>query len=443
MTRSSKILGVSLLVGLALGACGKQEEILQGERLDIRSPNTEAGAKPPAEPAAVKPTKLSLSAPVVNNSWTHRNGTAEHTIRHPALNRNLTRIWSAKIGQGSSRKAYLSADPVVAGNKIFTLDSAGSVKAFSLAGEQIWSVDLTPPHEKSKEASGGGLAYGSETLMVTTGHGEVISMNPANGEIRWKHKASGAVSSAPTITGNTVIAISRDNVALGLNIANGRIRWRQTSAGSTAGVFGAGSAAVTGDLAIVPFASGEVSGTLARNGIKAWSGAVSGGRKGTARSFVGDISSDPVAVGDTIYLANQSGRMVALERRDGSRKWTVNEGSYSPVWVAGGAVFVITDDFAVKRLNASDGGEVWSTSLPDYKSDRPRRQKDAYAYFGPTLAGGQIWVAGSDGLMRSFNPENGVLTGTVEIPGGAASQPAIAGGRMYILSANGQLHAFQ
>jgi outer membrane protein assembly factor BamB len=31
----------------------------------------------------------------------------------------------------------------------------------------------------------------------------------------------------------------------------------------------------------------------------------------------------------------------------------------------------------------------------------------------------------------------------VDIPGGAASAPAMAGGLLYVVSANGQLHAFR
>ncbi|MEM9852500.1 MAG: PQQ-binding-like beta-propeller repeat protein [Pseudomonadota bacterium] len=97
----------------------------------------------------------------------------------------------------------------------------------------------------------------------------------------------------------------------------------------------------------------------------------------------------------------------------------------------------------MKRLNASDGAEVWSADLPGYKANRDRRRKAAFAHFGPILAGGQLWVAGSDGFLRSYSPTDGTLTGTVDIPGGAASQPAVAGGRLYVISGNGQLHAFQ
>ncbi len=434
-------LGLAFLLLVGVSSCGTQEEVLPGERLDLRDFNLDADAEATAEEVIV--SKLALAAPVRNAEWTHRNGTAQHLIRHPALGRVLTKVWSQNIGAGNSRKRYISSDPIIAGDRVFTLDSASGVRAFSTAGAPLWSRELTPTHEKSGDATGGGLAYASGVIVATTGHGEVVAMDAASGAVQWRHRMIGNISAAPVITGNTVVAISRSNTSIGLNIKTGRLLWQQLSSGGTAGIIGAGSPAATGNLVVIPFASGEVVGALARNGVRAWSGVVSGGHKGIARSFVGDISGDPVIDGLTVYVANQSGRLASMDRRSGTRNWTANDGSYSPVWPAGGAVFMISDNFAIKRLNASDGAEVWSVELPDFKAKKAKRLRDAYAYFGPVLAGGQLWVGTSDGALNSYNPEDGTLTGTVKIPGGAASQPAIANGRLYILSASGQLHAFQ
>jgi len=441
ISRTSTAIGLALVVLFSASSCGWRDETLKGERLDVRDFSLSEGADATEEKVEV--TKLALAAPVVNKNWTHRNGSAQHLIKHPALGRTLTKVWSQNIGSGNSRKRYITSDPIVADGKVFTLDAAAGVRAFNTGGAVLWSRDLTPGIEKSGNATGGGLAYGAGVLVATTGHGEVVAMDAASGAIRWRHKMIGEVSSAPVISGSTVIAVSRSNNSVGLNIKNGRIIWQQNSSGSEAGVVGAGSPAATGNLAIIPFASGEVVGALTRNGQRAWSGVVSGGHKGLARSFLGDISGDPVIDGITVYVANQSGRLASMDRRSGDRNWTANDGSYSPVWPAGGAVFMISDNFAIKRLNASDGKEVWAVELPDFKAKRVRRQRDAYAYFGPVLAGGQLWVGSSDGWLNSYNPADGSLTGSVKIPGGAASQPAIAGGRLYILSGSGQLHAFQ
>lgn len=445
--------GTKTLTGLlALGlltACGPREEILPGERLDIRALST--FEQPPVdedgneifvpEEAAPVLTALSLPTATTNADWTHRNGGPGHFMAHPQLAAAPERIWSANVGSGNSRKHAITSDPVVADGRVFAMDSRLTVKGFSTDGTSLWSRNLTPEQERT--GSGGGLALGAGQLFATTGFGDVVALDPQSGTVNWTHRTFGAISAPPVVVGDTVVAVTRANVAVGLDVKNGRIRWEQSSGGNEAGVFGAGAPAAAGGMAIVPFPSGEIVGALARNGIRAWSSAVSGGNAQVSRNFFGDISSDPVVDGTRLYVANQAGRMAALDRRSGARIWTVNEGSYTPVWPAGDSVFVITDRFELKRLSKDDGSELWSVELPGYKAKRDRRIRSAHSHFGPVIAGGQIWVASSDGQLRAFDPKDGTELGSVNIPGGAASQPAIAGGRMFILSENGTLHAYQ
>ena len=68
---------------------------------------------------------------------------------------------------------------------------------------------------------------------------------------------------------------------------------------------------------------------------------------------------------------------------------------------------------------------------------------EAIGYYGPILAGGRIWVAGADGLLRAFAPGDGTALAQVPLPGGAAAAPAVAGGVMYVITRDGRLLAFQ
>ncbi|MDG1801868.1 MAG: quinoprotein, partial [Paracoccaceae bacterium] len=42
-----------------------------------------------------------------------------------------------------------------------------------------------------------------------------------------------------------------------------------------------------------------------------------------------------------------------------------------------------------------------------------------------------------------FNPQDGSLIGQAELRGGAASNPVVAGGTLYIVTKSGQLVAFR
>ncbi|HET9069808.1 MAG TPA: PQQ-binding-like beta-propeller repeat protein, partial [Amaricoccus sp.] len=93
------------------------------------------------------------------------------------------------------------------------------------------------------------------------------------------------------------------------------------------------------------------------------------------------------------------------------------------------------------------GELLWLVQLPELFPHRGifgrGKPFKAVAYHGPILAGGRLWVAGADGLLRGFNPANGAAVAEIPLPGGAAALPAVAGGIMYIVTQDGKLLAFQ
>lgn len=437
-----KTLVLMLALGLTIGACAKKEEILPGERLDIRPLSEQEAAEVAAQKIVLKVTRLSIPPARNYTQWTHKNGNIAHGVPHPALSTGLTRVWSQNIGSGNSKRNRLTSDPIVADGRVYTLDANAQARGFTTNGTPVWTRDLIPGWDKGGHVSGGGLAYGDGVLVATTGYGEVIAIDPATGGIIWRHKTYAAISSAPLVDGGIVVVVSLGNKAEALDVTNGRIRWTIQSGGSSTGLAGAGAPAAVGEFVAIPFASGELVGANTKTGARFWSAAVTGGRKGLARSNIGAISGDPVIVGNTVYAANQAGRLISVDRKTGVRNWTVNDGAYGPVWAAGGSIFVVTDTFSLKRLDAASGAEIWSVPLPGYLK-KGKLQKDANVHYGPVLAGNRLIVAGSDGKIRSFNPSTGAEFASVNIPGGAASQPAIVNGTMYILSGNGQIQAFK
>jgi len=446
-----------LLAAAALAGCAKKEEILQGQRFDIRTPLSETFVSDVAQETA-KGRKAKITEPPDNtpenralpirlprmvnlDRWTHRNGNPENAAPHLRLGRDLARLWSAPIGAGNDRKHRITAGPVIAEGLIFSLDSQARVTAISPIGATVWSRDLTPPSDRPGEATGGGLAYAGGVVYATTGFGEVIALKARDGSRLWTQKLNAPVDAPPLVYQGRVYVISRDNQAWAIRASDGRIQWQQQSTPADAGLLGGASPAAAGRMVILPFSSGEVVAALSANGLRAWSVAISGGRAGYARSDIGDISGDPVVTGSRVYVANQAGRMAAIDRRDGTRIWTANEGAYGPVLPVGNSVFLVSDDARLVRLSARDGSLIWSVPLPQWR--KARKRFDAYVHYGPILAGGRLIVASSDGKLRSFDPVSGKLLNEVDIPGGAASAPAIVDGVLYVLSTNGKLHAFK
>ena len=296
---------------------------------------------------------------------------------------------------------------------------------------------------KSGQATGGGLAYNEGRLFVSIGYGNLIALDAATGAEIWRQRLDGTASGTPTVYEGLVYLTAGDDRGWAISAQDGRLRWQLTASPDVTNVLGAPAPAVSNGLAVFAFGSGEIQAVFRQGGLRRWDSSVSGERPGTALGRVGDVTAPPVIVGNRVYVGNQSGRVVALNLDSGERVWTANEGAVGNIISAGGSIFVITDLNELLRLDASNGQRIWGVPLPRFTSNRPKKRVEVFVHHGPILAGGRIHVASNDGVLRSFDPESGALTGSVEISGGATTRPVVAGGVLYVVSSKGQLHAFR
>ena len=422
-----------------LAGCGDRDVILPGERLDLR--DGMAGA---AITSTNQALPLALSAPVANADWPQRVGSATHTIAQPALPGALTQVFAVNIGEGDSRRARITADPVVSGGVIFTLDARARVTAVATSGAVLWTADITPVTDGASDASGGGISVAAGRVFVATGFGELTALDAATGGVVWTQDLNAPGGPAPTVSGDIVYVVSRDGRAWALDVTSGLIRWQLSGTPSGANVIGGAGAAVTSEIAIFPFPSGEVVAAFPQGGLRRWAQVIAGDRPGSAAAAAAtDIAGDPVISGETVYVGNVSGRLVAMNVASGERLWTATEGVVSPVVPAGGSVFLVNDVNELVRLDDADGSVIWRIALPRFVEDRARRQRTIFAQFGPVLAGGRLLVASAEGIVRQFDPVSGASLGDIALPGGAASDPVVAGGTLYIVTKDGQLVAFR
>jgi len=442
----------ALVAGLALAGllagCAEREVILSGERFDVRTPldasiPTEGAPAPTEAVIENRSVPISLPSPVVNADWTHRGGNARHLAPHVALSAQPVRVWTADIGEGNSRRNRIATTPVVAEGRVFTLDSRATLTATSTAGATLWQVSLVPANDDGSEVSGGGLAFGDGKVFVTTVFGELAALDPATGAIIWRQRFLAPITSAPTVAEGIVYVVGDDNSAWAVTTSDGRLRWEIPSAPSTPGRLGGAGPAIADGLVLLPFPSGQLVGALRKSGVEAWRASVAGRRLGRAYGMVSEISADPVVAGPVTYVGNASGRLVALDTRSGEQIWAAVEGATATVAVGGGSIFLVNDEARLLRLDAASGQVIWQVELPYFVNDRPNRRKAIFAHYGPVLAGGRVVIASSDGLLRFFSPTDGSLAGSLEIPGGAAASPVAAGGAVYVVGTEGQLHAFR
>ncbi|WP_112309748.1 outer membrane protein assembly factor BamB family protein [Pseudogemmobacter bohemicus] len=431
------------VAGLAvLSACGERELILPGERVDVRevlegSASRDAGA-------VARSVPISLPGQQNNAEWAQRGGNARHDAPHAALRANPQLAFATSIGEGSSRRHRIAAAPVVAGGRVFTIDAAMVASAVSTSGTLLWQADLTPATDRGGRVSGGGLAAEGGKVYASTAYGEVIAMDAASGQMLWRQRVDSPVHGAPAVADGVVYVAGRDGLAWALNAADGKVQWQVIGTPGTAGYMGAAAPTVSDRSVIFPSGAGDLLAVMRiGGGTKIWQKSIAGRRPGIAYGEAQDVTGDAALVGGTIFTGTGAGRTVAMDAASGERIWDAEEGALGPMAIAGGSVFLVSDEARLARLDAATGEVIWAVSLPYFTAEKVRKHKAITAHYGPVLAGGRIWVASSDGVLRGFSPTDGSLVASVEIPGGAATQPAVAGGTLYVVSNNGQVLAFR
>ena len=423
------------LAGTGLAGCGlfDGEEPLEGERIRIRPDvSATADAAPVVQP---------LPPAERNAEWTQTGGNAMHNLGHLAGPASLSRAWTADAGEGAD-KAVMTSRPIIVGGTVYTLDATATVSAFDAgSGARRWQTSLVPEGERGREGFGGGLAAGGGRIYAATGFGEILALDPASGEIFWRKSFGAPFRSAPAVDRGVVVGLTRDNRAFGLEAESGRTLWRLEAAASTVGLLGGSSPAMASGVAILPFASGELVAVAAESGRRLWSSLLTGGRRGLARASITDISGDPVIIGPYVVAANQAGRMLAIDGRNGQRVWTRSIGSAAPLWPAGDSLFLVADDATLMRISLRDGSTLWATQLPAYRD--PDDREGAIAYSGPVLVGGRVLISDGRGNLIAFDGETGEEVARTEIGAGSVTGPAVANGTIYVLSEDATLYAFR
>lgn len=428
-----------LLSGCGLGDLwfgGGEEDPLPGERISIMAFGQTLEGDP-----SLSGQEVRLPAPYVNDAWSQVGGSANKALYHLSLSDSSKEIWRSDIGEGASDDRRILAQPLVVGDRIFTMDARSTVTAFDTErGRQIWRVDVNEDYERTGYF-GGGIAYDGGRLYVTTGFAVVFALDAADGSVIWSQKLPAPMRAAPTVDGGRVFAITLDNQVFALAADDGRRLWDHSGIQEIAHLIGAASPAVAGSTVIVPYSSGEIFSLLAENGRVLWSDALSAINRTDPIADLAHIRGEPVIDRGLVLAISHSGRMVAIDQRRGARAWDIDLGGVQMPWVAGDYVYVVTNDAQLVCLTRREGRVRWVQPLPRFEDEED--QEDPIQWFGPVLAGDRLVLAGSHSVALSISPYTGEELGYMDLPNAPAVPPVVAQDTLYVLTKNADLLAFR
>jgi len=438
----SSVLGKPLLAGfvmLALSACSESELTLDGDRVAIIT----TGDMIAADPAALaEGVGLPDAVDILNAG--HPGLSAGHTGGNVKASLPFQRAWRTSIG-GSGDSLTELAQPMVAGEQVFTVAPNGMVKAFDIkTGKTNWQVSVEEFTDDPLPGIAGGLAVRGEILFVHAGGRSLAALSVQNGSILWSISLRLPVRGGPTMIGREAIAVTDlDGNIFAYSANDGSLLWERAGLPVNTVVYGAPSPAFANNQLAVAGYGGDISLLEGSSGQIIWSDTMAAFSPRTPLQRLGDIRAHPVFDGGLVFAVSQAGQIAAFNARSGLLIWDQPIGGIEMPWVAGKSLFLQTIDGRLYALRRSDGVVRWVADLPGALPKGVIASEDIPRYVGPVVVDGKVMVISKSGSLFAFDANTGDGGKTIDVGSDVVTAPQLASGMMFVLSGNGTLAAFE
>ncbi len=405
-----------------------------GQRIPVLSQNETL------EPSAVlKGVDFSIPPAQPVTEWPAPGGTPAQSVEHVDAARNFSIAFRRKIGVGTSRAYHILANPVAAEGRLYVIDGQGSVFALDPAsGREVWKVNFTPKKGRDREAFGGGVAYADGTLYVTSGFRFVAALDAKTGQEKWRTPTEAPMHGAPNVAGGKVYAINVNDELTAFDAQTGQSVWTYQAIAEPARILEASSVAITPDVVVAPFASGELVALNPVNGNDLWNDVLSLTNRNNALSEIRDIGGRPIIYRGDVLAGSHAGVFAAVDLHTGQRRWSLPIATVTTPWAAGDVVY-ITDQAGDVICVARDSGQIyWINGL-----NKRLRKKFRTIWSSPILAGDHLILVSRSGVALALDPKTGAEQKRLRLNAPAFVAPIALNGAVYVWTDTAELVAIR
>ncbi|GCE01003.1 protein kinase domain-containing protein [Embleya hyalina] len=143
------------------------------------------------------------------------------------------------------------------------------------------------------------------------------------------------------------------------------------------------------------------------------------------------VSSPPVVAGGVVYVGSDDGYVYAIDATTGTKKWVFPTGNHigsSPV-VVGGVVYLGSDDGYVYAIDATTGTKKWVFPTGNRVTS------------SPVVVGGVVYVGSTDKNVYAIDATAGTKKWVFATGNHIGSSPVVVGGVVYLGSDDGYVYA--
>lgn len=424
------------LCGLLVGCSSDKHDIITGVQIPVLPDQTGMDVSTDA-PAVVLPAAKPLQA------WPQPLANPAHAPGNVAGPLGFKKGWTCSIGAPGGYRQPLMASPIVAAGHVFTMDADAHIRAFSLAdGSQLWHTH-TRPHGMTTQNLGGGIAYDSGKIYVSTGYAEALALDAGTGKILWRQSMDFPARSAPLVAAGIVAIIIQNDFLLTFDQASGAPGWRFSGSVGTppmTAVSVIGAPAFADGIVVAGFSTGLLAAMDANSGTPIWEQSLAAGFGQASTLDLSDVVAPPVIAGGVVYALNLDGTFMAIDLHSGAKVWTHGAAGMQPPAASGGFLFLLDAKANIYAVHADDGLVSWVSSLPAYKNEK--KKKHPIVWSGPVLVNGTLIAVNDFGEAALIDAQTGAMKQTVKLDAPADLPPLAVNGMLLQLTRNGRLTSY-
>lgn len=333
----------------------------------------------------------------------------------------LTEAWKAETGDSGGYLLQTQAE----GDDAFAVGGGRVVRVVVPNGQVVWRSETGV-----KLSAGAGVA--GDLVLAGGSKGELLALDRATGQTRWKAGLSSEVIGKLLRAGDTVIARTGDGRIHGLAVADGSRKWLYTRNLPSLTLRGAGGMVLRDDVLYAGFPGGKLVALNAANGAQMWESTVALPRGATQLERVADVMGPPAVDERAVCAVAYQGRVACFDRRNGAPLWTRDTSSNSGLDMDDRAVYVTDDNDAVTAYDKATGRAGW-------RQDKLARR----AVTAPLALGAWVVVADGEGYVHVMSADDGSFVARAKVDAGVRTAPVDIGPGFAVQTVKGTVFAYR
>ncbi len=338
----------------------------------------------------------------------------------------MQRNWRVNLGKGI-RPGQASISPAQLGDAIYAASSNGRVhKVDAATGKRLWTTKL------DKQIITAGVGVGGGLVLIGTDQGVVYALRQQDGSTAWKSNLDSEILASPVIEGDVAVARSGDGKMYGLSSFDGSREWTISRQLPRLTIRGDSRPLLTQGIVMAGFSDGYLVALEAQSGRNLWDFPISFARGTNEIDRLSDIDTNPLLVGETLYLSSYQEVTHSLDVRNQRVTWSADVSSYHPLTFDAAFLYIADREGVVHQIDRSNGEKTWS-----------QNGLRLFPVSAPVAVGPFVLLSEGDGSLYVIDKKDGKLIGKHSL--GAKTiigEPLVDGNTVFILDSDGSLQSF-